>query len=217
MMDIYTKRFLELEQDLEAIGKTKIRKHLEYFGDNDFIDQEMLDTVKVKIKSLISSLCTKDSDYFEAFEDAEKIVAMDSNYDVYTRIKSVFTALKDDYLNGYIVKYRSIIQAEVFSDQIDQAQELLNNNYYVASAIITGIVLETKLREIIIANGMDIGKLDKMNADLCKNGIYNSLMQKQITAIAAIRNSAAHGKYDEFTPEQVQNMIGQVTQIVSNL
>ena len=44
-MDIYTKRFLELEQDLEAIGKTKIRKHLEYFGDNDFIDQEMLDTV----------------------------------------------------------------------------------------------------------------------------------------------------------------------------
>jgi hypothetical protein len=216
-MDIYIKRFQELEQDLITIGKTKKSEYGEFLGDRDYVDQERLDTVKVKIKSLISNLCTTDSEYFKSFEEAEEIKSMDSNYDIYTRIKSVFTALKDDYVNGYIVKYKSLIQAEVFSDQIEQAQELLDSKYYVAAAIIAGIVLETKLREIIIANKMAIGRLDKMNADLCKEGIYNSLIQKQITAIAAIRNSAAHGKNEEFTIDQVKNMIEQVTQIVSNL
>lgn len=216
-MDVFIKRFSELEQDLIAIGGTKRREQSEYFGDRDYINQEMFDTVKVKIKSLITNLCTKESDYYETFEEAEKIKSLDSNYDIYKRVKSVFSALKDDYLNGYIIKYKSLIQAEVFSDQIEQAQELLESNYYVAAAIIAGIVLETKLREVIVSNEMEVGKLDKMNADLCKKGIYNSLIQKQITSIAAIRNSAAHGKYEEFNRDQVTTMIQQVSQIVSNL
>jgi len=216
-MNVYTKRFSELEQDLNAIDRTKRREQNEYSGNRDYINQEMLDTVKVKIKSLITNLCSKESEYYKAFEEAEKIVPMDTNYDVYQRVNSVFIALKDDYLSGYIIKYKSLVQAEVFSDQIEQAQKLLESNYYVAAAIIAGIVLETKLREVIVSNNMKIGKLDKMNADLCKKGIYNSLIQKQITSIAAIRNSAAHGKYEEFNRDQVTTMIQQVTQIVSIL
>jgi hypothetical protein len=54
-----------------------------------------------------------------------------------------------------------------------------------AAAVIAGTVLETALRQLC---------LDRMNADLAKAGVYNSLMQKRITALAAIRNRAAHGK-----------------------
>jgi hypothetical protein len=38
-----------------------------------------------------------------------------------------------------------------------------------------------------------------MNAALAKAGKYNKLMQKRITALADIRNSAAHGNFNQFT------------------
>ena len=55
-----------------------------------------------------------------------------------------------------------------------------------------------------------------MNADLAKAGKYNKLMQKRITALADIRNSAAHGKVDEFTKQNVVNMIDEVEQFLAN-
>jgi hypothetical protein len=55
-----------------------------------------------------------------------------------------------------------------------------------------------------------------MNADLVKAGVYNKLNQKRITTLADIRNSAAHGKPDEFTDQDVSDMIRDVNQFLSN-
>ena len=38
-------------------------------------------------------------------------------------------------------------------------------------------------------------KLGTMNAGLAKQGVYNKLTQKRITALADIRNKAAHGEW----------------------
>lgn len=46
-----------------------------------------------------------------------------------------------------------------------------------------------------------------MNAELVKAGVYNRLTQKRITAIADLRNSAAHGKWDQFTQRDVEDAI----------
>lgn len=53
-------------------------------------------------------------------------------------------------------------------------------------------------------------KLDKMNADLVKKAVYSKLQQKRITALADIRNSAAHGKPEEFNEEDVTLMIRDI-------
>ena len=55
-----------------------------------------------------------------------------------------------------------------------------------------------------------------MNADLTKSGQYNSLVQKKITALAAIRNSAAHGNESEFATADVKSMIEDVERLVSD-
>jgi hypothetical protein len=49
-----------------------------------------------------------------------------------------------------------------------------------------------------------------MNAELAKAGVYNLLTQKKITALADLRNKAAHGKWTEFTPSDVEQMIAQI-------
>ena len=54
-----------------------------------------------------------------------------------------------------------------------------------------------------------------MNADLTKLGIYNKLQQKRITALADIRNSAAHGKPEDFSDDDVLMMIRDIEQFLA--
>ena len=111
---------------------------------------------------------------------------------------------------------RSLIQAEVFEDELAQAQQLLDKGYYTAAAVIAGVVLETGIRELCDRHSIPHGKLDKMNADLARAGVYNVLQQKQITAMAAIRNSAAHGKPEEFNQQNVEGMIRDVRHFLAH-
>jgi hypothetical protein len=130
-------------------------------------------------------------------------------------IKAVFLAAREDYEGGYLRSTRSLIQADVFDSELEQAQELLDAGYKSPSAVVAGVVLETSLRELCDQNDIEHGKLDKMNAELAKIGVYKKLQQKQITAIADIRNSAAHGKPEEFKEADVQDMIRDITHFVN--
>jgi hypothetical protein len=82
--------------------------------------------------------------------------------------------------------------------------------------VVAGVVLETGLRELCIRHNISEGKLDKMNADLAKAGAYNLLKQKSITALAQIRNDAAHGKPDQFKDEDVRSMIADVGRFLAD-
>lgn len=108
-----------------------------------------------------------------------------------------------------------MIQAEVFDSELDQATELLNNGYHPAAAVIAGVVLETTIRQMCDEEGIGHGKLDKMNSDLTKAGRYNILVQKQVTALADLRNKAAHGQNDQFSMNDVKNMIAEVSRFVT--
>jgi len=46
-------------------------------------------------------------------------------------------------------------------------------------------------------------------------GTYNKLQQKRITVLADICNSAAHGKQDEFSAQDVEDMIRDVERFVA--
>ena len=49
-----------------------------------------------------------------------------------------------------------------------------------------------------------------MNAELAKAGVYNILVQKKITALADLRNKAAHGNWTEFNSTDVEQMLTQI-------
>lgn len=117
---------------------------------------------------------------------------------------------------GYLNKLKLLVQSEVFDSELEQAGELLASGYIAAAAVIAGVVLETGLREMCSDNALPSSKLDKMNADLAKAGIYNKLVQKQITALADIRNNAAHGHPEQFSKDDVANMIKEVQRILAS-
>jgi hypothetical protein len=77
------------------------------------------------------------------------------------------------------------LQADVFADFLEMAEQLLDQNYKDAAAVIVGAVLEDTLRKIADKNGLATtgphGKpltIDPLNIAVAKAGIYNSLVQR---------------------------------------
>lgn len=170
----------------------------------------------VKVRSLLSTACGKESEHFRSFVEAEKPQAYEDNVSNFNRVRAVFLAAKEDFEGGYLSTFRNLVQAEVFENELEQARELLRNGYHGSAAVIAGVVLETTLRDLSTQRGIAHGKLDKMNADLAKAGEYNSLVQKRITALAGIRNSAAHGNIGDFNEADVRSMIEEVERMVAS-
>jgi hypothetical protein len=208
-------RFNELLKQAEVILEAKTQ-HRGVGLEGTFVDQNQLINWQVKARHLISMVCGQDSQHFNAFEKNEKpLFVGDSNHSVLLRQQAVLLAAKDDYEGGYLNKIRDLIQAQVFESELEQAEELLHTGHLTPAAVIAGTVLETTIRQMCLDKQIAIGKLDRMNADLAKAGVYNSLVQKRITALAAVRNSAAHGKPEEFTKDDVSAMIRDVERFVA--
>lgn len=203
-------RFNELDDQWQQILATKSITHGQV-GSYETIDDELFIAWTVKVKNLLSIACGESSQHFQVFVSSEKQRSvMESPYSALKRLGAVFSAAKEDFEGGYLTSIRNLVQAEVFESELEQARELLNGGYKLASAVIAGVVLETTLRDLCDHHSIDHGKLDAMNAQLAKAGVYSKLQQKRITALADIRNNAAHGKPAEFTEDDVKSMIGDV-------
>ena len=144
---------------------------------------------------------------FDAFVDWE------DNFD---NCVSVFQAAKEDYEGGYLFNITTLVKAEVLADAIEQAKELLRNGYKDPAAVLGRISLETGLKDLCNRNNIPISKLDQMNSNLCKAGIYNMAKQKQITAWADLGNKAAHGEWSEYDQGDVVDFIDGVEKFIAD-
>ena len=215
MIKIYAKRFEELKAQIIDIESTQQQKHSEFTGIYTHIDSNLLLGWEVKAKNLLVNACGKNSQHFDSFLEAEKPTSYSDNFQTLCRVKAVFLAAKEDFEGGYLNNVKNLIQAEVFDNELEQAVELLAAGYASAAAVIAGVVLETALRNLCVEQKISISKLNKMNEELAKAGTYNALTQKRITALADIRNNAAHGNLDKFTKNDVETMIEEIQRFIS--
>ena len=153
------------------------------------------------------------SDHYSKFNALFPSFPQRLNYSTIKLALGILKAAKDDFENDRLFQTRILIEAEVFDDFLEQAEHLLKSGYYAPAAVIAGSVLEDGLRKLCQRKNVQLSAkatIDPMNVELVKAGVYNTLMQKRITALADIRNKAAHGKWDEFNDKDVEQMIAQV-------
>ncbi|WP_082877149.1 hypothetical protein [Hydrogenophaga crassostreae] len=129
---------------------------------------------------------------------------------------AIFSSAKEDYEGGYIFSLRGLVKAEVLSDALEQADELLTSGYKDPACVLIGVSLEIGVKELASRHLVPVAKLDKMNADLCKAGAYNVAKQKQITAWADLRNKAAHGDWSAYSAEDIRDMHAGVLRFVGD-
>lgn len=133
----------------------------------------------------------------------------------------IVNALKDDLFNDYLISLKELIHSDVFSDYLEMAHYLLSEGYKDPAAVIVGSTLESHLRKLCEKNSIAIEyknskekivskKADLLNDELSKDLVYNKTFQIQITAWLDLRNNAAHGKYNEYSEQEVKLMISGI-------
>jgi hypothetical protein len=213
------KLVLQRFEDLEQRAKVIAEKDREF----DFRSNEGKDYYNVKYASfqgwatnalnLVQRVFGEDSIHYQHLnEHYQHFSGSESSFET---CRAIFLAAKEDYEGDYIFKLRGLIQAEVFDDLLEQATELLKTGYKDPACVVAGVALETTLKELCTRNGIPLAKVDRMNADLCKAGIYNMAMQKQITAWAERRNKAAHGDSSASSSADVEDVIHGVERLIA--
>ena len=180
------------------------------------VDELLLLGWQVKARNLLSRACGAESEHYKRFQDLENNTRFIKTYNFMLTLKAVFLAAKEDYEGGYLRTIRSLVHAELFDDELEQARELQASGFKAAAAVVAGVVLETTLRKLCGDMGIPVAKLDRMNADLAKAGLYDKLVQKRVTVLADIRNKAAHGDTAGFNDDDVKGMITDVERFVSD-
>ena len=200
----------------EKVKQTKYsrsRNGVVYIGDAG-VDGGLAHQWGTSCLNLLSKVFGADSVHYKSFEAK---LSKFHDYSPVARALGILKAAKDDYEQGFLFDTRTLIEAEVFDDFLDQSVHLLDSGYYQPAAVVIGSVLEDGLRKLCKRNEIalsDKPKLNSMNASLTKQGVYNQLTQKRVTMLADIRNKAAHGEWDQFTRTDVENMLRDVRQFM---
>lgn len=137
-------------------------------------------------------------------------------------------SVKKEIENGSFDALVLQIEATVLTDYMAQASALLDetkeNLTHVSAAVLAGASLERSLRILCtqleppepVVNDRDgfLG-MGALIDSLKRRQVFNELLAKQLRAWAAIRNSAAHGKFDEFSRHQVEQMLDGISHFLA--
>ncbi len=133
-------------------------------------------------------------------------------------------AIADDFDGGFLDDLGEQVEAEIAADYLGQAELLVesderNHVRAAPAAVLAGAVLEKALRSIcehlsppeatVHSSGKPL-TLNPLIDSLRKREAFSEVMAKQLRAWAEVRNSAAHGKFNDFTTDQVKAMISGI-------
>jgi HEPN domain len=165
---------------------------------------------RTEAMNLIRRTCGPDSDHYRELTRLAEGKETSTNSFYFVHCLGVLEAAQRDFDAGLLFDLRALIAADILGDFVEQAEQLLAAGYHVPAASLAGAVLEDLLRKLCAKHGVSVPastKIDRLNADLAKAGVYDKLVQKRITALADIRNNADHGHFDKFTLADVEDMV----------
>jgi hypothetical protein len=164
------------------------------------------------VESLLIHVFGREHPHYENFKKSTG----GSPHSAFDQRRAIFNAAKEDFEGGYLFDVRAIVHADLCSDELGQAKELLDTGHITVAAVLAGVVLETTIKELCRQNGIGPNRLSRMNQDLKGAGVYNDTRRDQVLTWSRIRNDAAHGNPDEFNEPQVAMMIDGIREFVTS-
>jgi hypothetical protein len=129
-------------------------------------------------------------------------------------VATIAGALRDDIAAGWLTSIIELAHADTYSDYLSMADGLAVQHYKDAAAVIAGTSLEVHLKALAIKESIGLQaasgvpkKASALNDELKREGVYSALEHKQVLAWLAVRNSAAHGNYDDYDEPTVKALI----------
>ena len=202
-------------------GNQLLSNRNHYKNGNEYIDSSIYLGLKSSTLSIILKIYNKSHPFYTELDKMQ-------NYDnpiVVESLIQILISIKEEITGSWLFTTKGLISAEIFANFLDMAEHLLQEKFKDASAIMIGSVLEEHLRqlcqkydieiEIVKENKKTFKKTEQMNSDLSSKAVYNKLDQKNITAWLDLRNKAAHGKYNDYSIDQVEIMYNGVSEFLT--
>jgi hypothetical protein len=136
-------------------------------------------------------------------------------------LRGILESGKREFLSGFLNKGKILATADSFEGLLEQAEYLLEQDFKDAACVIIGGVLEGTLRSMLEINHPEIhfdpkGGMKNKNKKLHEEAsAYDAATFKLIEGYAELRNSAAHGKYNEFDSSRVKQFVVFVRDFIS--
>lgn len=181
-------------------------------SDNDYV------RFRTESLNIIRRACGEESDHYREMTRLAQHEYSQFSSHYFPQCYAVLEAAYRDFSGGFLFDLRALVQADILGDFLEQAETLLDGGYHVPAASLAGAVLEDTLRKMCDRRGVTYPErtnIDSLNAELARDGAYNRLIQKEITAKADIRNNADHAKFDQFGKEDVAEMVKWVRRFAS--
>lgn len=226
MDDELKRRFLQEIDDVFGYQES-LREQGEYYDDLSNLPDWEIERMITMALAAMERIAGADSVYASQAR-AASTPREKRNWRLFTCLKTVLGilgALRAAVVAGYLRSTEELVHASLFADFVEMASHLLAEGYKDPAAVLAGSTLESHLRQLCLKNSIDTEvatatgpkpkRADKMNADLARARVFGGLDQKNVTAWLDLRNKAAHGKYDEYTAEQVDLLISGVREFMS--
>lgn len=177
-------------------------------------DKARLSSALVRAENIIHAAFGQDGPHAKHL--AKTLEAVEGQaYDVEPVI-GVLDGARDDLESGFLQRQELLIAGEVFDSLLQEARHLHDTHHSDAAAILGRVVLEDALRRMAAAAGLsDIAAAAAANDALKKAGSYGQPMWRQIQAWLDIGNAAAHGRFADYSPDQVNSMLLGIEQFLA--
>ena len=177
-------------------------------------DKVALHSWLVKVQNIVVTIFKQNGAHSQHLEKVTKRNP-ERVYEINTIIGILPGALSD-LEGGYLVGQEHLIAGEIFDSVLEQAKHLTKNGFKDPAAVLARVVIEDCLRRISHEEGLDnTGKASALNDALRDKGRYPKPQWRLIQSWLDIGNSAAHGKFDEFTEDAVARMIDDVDRFLA--
>ncbi len=90
-----------------------------------------------------------------------------------------------------------------------EAQNYLNMGRHQSAAILAGDAMEETLRRLCADNSVSLSRptVDGMIAELARQGVYDSLVEQQLSEYTSLHSKAMNGLWSEVSKDDVESML----------
>lgn len=124
-------------------------------------------------------------------------------------------------IDSKLENIEELLQYELFENELQAAQNLLNKKYIRAAGVLAGVTLETHLLKVCKFHNIIFRKqnptISDFNEELKKLEIIDLPTWRLIQRLGDIRNMSAHSKEREPTPDEVMDLIRGVEKLISEI
>jgi hypothetical protein len=116
---------------------------------------------------------------------------------------------------------RQLVRADLFDSDLDAAEELAKQKFIRASGAMAGVVLEKHLAQVCENHHIKINKrhptISDFNDALKQGGVIDVPTWRFVQHLGDVRNLCDHGKAQEPSVEQVNDLLAGVRKLIKTL